>query len=210
MRIIQLFSVMFLISTINGVAQTRNSKNAILSEEFIFPYQDEHVHGSSIAMLPNGDLLAVWFQGSGERTADDVRIMGARLKKGLKKWSVPFLMADTKGIPDCNPVLFINQEGKLFLFWVAVIANKWENALLRYRTTTNYGGENAPLWEWQDNILFKPDNSFEKEVEEKFKEMPESQSGWAAYAPKYDNMIKEASKDLLKSYRFTQMALTSP
>jgi predicted neuraminidase len=198
MRIIQLFSVMFLISTINGVAQTRNSKNAILSEEFIFPYQDEHVHGSSIAMLPNGDLLAVWFQGSGERTADDVRIMGARLKKGLKKWSVPFLMADTKGIPDCNPVLFINQEGKLFLFWVAVIANKWENALLRYRTTTNYGGENAPLWEWQDNILFKPDNSFEKEVEEKFKEMPESQSGWAAYAPKYDNMIKEASKDLLK------------
>jgi len=28
--------------------------------------------------------------------------------------------------------------------------------------------------------------------------MPQSQAGWAAFAPLYDNMIKEASKDLLK------------
>ena len=197
-RTIRLFSVLLLITSFNGVAQTRNAKNAIVSEEIIFPYQNEHVHGSSIVMLPNGDLLAVWFQGSGERTADDVRIMGARLKKGLKVWSVPFLMADTKGIPDCNPTLFLNRKGKLFLFWVAVIANKWEDSILRFRTSTNFNGNEAPVWEWQDNIFLKPDDSFAKEVEKKFKEMPESQAGWAGYAPLYDNMIKEASKDLLK------------
>jgi len=33
----------------------------------VFPYQDEHVHGSAIVELPNGDLLTAWFQGSGER-----------------------------------------------------------------------------------------------------------------------------------------------
>ena len=82
--------------------------------------------------------MACWFQGSGERSADDVRIMGARLKKGAGKWSEPFLMADTRGIPDCNPVLFVNRKGKLFMFWIAVMANKWENAILRYRTTTDY------------------------------------------------------------------------
>ena len=43
----------------------------------IFPLVNEHVHGSTIVELPNGDLLAAWFQGSGERWADDVRIMGA-------------------------------------------------------------------------------------------------------------------------------------
>ena len=118
--------------SLNGISQTRNASKAIISEEYIFPFQNEHVHGSSIVILPGGDLLACWFQGSGERSADDVRIMGARMKKGDTSWSAPFLMADTKGIPDCNPVLFINKNNKLFLFWIAVMANKWEDALLIY------------------------------------------------------------------------------
>jgi predicted neuraminidase len=198
MRMISLFSVLFLSSVITATAQTRDFKRAILSEEIIFPFQNEHVHASSLAELPNGDLLAVWFQGSGERTADDVRIMGARLKKEIKKWSNPFLMADTKGIPDCNPVLFLNARGELFLFWVAVVANKWEDAILRFRTSSNYSGYEAPVWEWQDDILLKPGENFVKEVEARFNEMPDNQAGWAAYAPQYDNMIKEASKDLLK------------
>ena len=187
-----------LLFTFNGLSQTRNSKQAIVNEEIIFPVQKDHTHGSSIVMLPDGDLLAAWFQGSGERTADDVRIMGARLKKGSKIWTTPFLMADTKGIPDCNPVLFLKRNGKLFLFWVAVQANKWEDTILRFRTSKNYKGDEAPVWEWQDNILLKPDDSFVTEVEKRFKELPENEAGWAAYAPSYDTMVKEASKDLLK------------
>jgi len=69
-------------------------------EELIFPIQTQHVHSSSIVELPNGDLLSCWFQGSGERKANDVVINGARLRKGQKKWSKPFLMADTPGQPD--------------------------------------------------------------------------------------------------------------
>ena len=198
MRTIRIFSILFLLTALNGRAQSRNAKNAIVSEEIIFPGQSEHTHGSSIVSLPNGDLLAAWFQGSGERNADDVRVMGARLKKGQKSWTPPFLMADTKGIPDCNPVLFLNRNGKLFLFWIAVHANKWEDAILRFRTSVNYNGNEAPEWNWQDNILLKPDDNFSKEVEKRFKEMPESQAGWAGYAPQYDDMIKEASKDVLK------------
>ncbi|MEI8112468.1 MAG: sialidase family protein [Bacteroidia bacterium] len=198
MRTIRIFSILFLLAALNGRAQSRNAKNAIVSEEIIFPGQSEHTHGSSIVSLPNGDLLAAWFQGSGERNADDVRVMGARLKKGQKSWTPTFLMADTKGIPDCNPVLFLNRNGKLFLFWIAVQANKWEDAILRFRTSVNYNGNEAPDWNWQDNILLKPDDNFSKEVEKRFKEMPESQAGWAGYAPQYDDMIKEASKDVLK------------
>ncbi len=107
----------------------------LVREQLIFPYQDLHVHGSSIVALPNGDMLAVWFYGHGERSADDVKIMGARLKKGNSAWSKPFLMADTPGLPDCNPVLFLNKENTLFLAWIAVQANRWEYSILKYGIT---------------------------------------------------------------------------
>ena len=188
-------AILVLLTSVNSIAQQKNSGKSIISEEFIFTPQHEHTHGSSIVALPNGDFLAVWFQGSGERTADDVRIMGARLEKGKKEWSKPFVAADTPGLPDCNPVVFLNNKGKLFLVWVAVQGNMWEGSLLRTRTTKNYNNPGAPVWEWQDNILIKPGKEFEEEIQQKFKEMPELEHGWAGYAPLYDNMIIEASKN---------------
>jgi predicted neuraminidase len=172
--------------------------SAILQQTLIFPQQEKHVHGSSLVALPNGDMLVAWFDGSGERTADDVKIMGSRLVKGQKKWSEPFLMADTPHIPDCNPVLFLNNEGKLFLVWIAVQANLWEQSVLRFRTSVDYEKTGAPVWNWQDNILLKPDEKFAEEIALKFKQLPEFTGGWAGYAPKYDEMITEASKDITK------------
>lgn len=171
---------------------------AVLQQKLIFPTQEKHVHASSIVSLPNGDFLVAWFQGSGERTADDVQIMGSRLKKGEQSWSEPFPMADTPLIPDCNPVLFLNNQGKLFLVWIAVQANLWEQSILRVKTSIAYDKSGPPAWNWQDNILLKPDKKFEEEVAAKFKSMPESRVGWAGYAPKYDELITEASKDAAK------------
>ena len=193
-----LFLSSLLLSFVGGRAQNTVTSRAIVQQEIIFPFQGEHTHGSSIVQLSNGDLLAAWFQGSGERTADDVRVMGSRQKKGSTTWATPFLMADTKEIPDCNPVLFLNKEGKLFLFWVAVQANQWQYSILRFRTSTHFLAEGAPTWEWQDDILLKPDDGFATEVAKKFKEMDDQDHGWAAYAPKYDDLIIEASKDKMK------------
>jgi predicted neuraminidase len=176
-------------------AQAGSGKAATVREMLIFPGQEQHAHGSSIVSLPNGDLLAAWFQGTGERSADDVRIMGARLRKGEKAWSAPFPLADTPNLPDCNPVLFLNSKNKLFLVWIAVQANKWEQSILRYRTSTDYARAGAPVWNWQDNILLKPDDRFAEETAAKFKELPPNTAGWAEYAPSYDKMIVEASKD---------------
>ncbi|KQS33011.1 exo-alpha-sialidase [Dyadobacter sp. Leaf189] len=173
-------------------------ESAFVKQMLIFPHQPQHVHGSSIVSLPNGDFLSTWFQGSGERTSDDVKIMGARLRKGENKWSEPFLLADTPNIPDCNPVLFLNAKGKLFLVWIAVQANLWEQSILRFKTSENYLKPGAPVWEWQDNILLKPDEKFAEEVEKKLKTLPHLTAGWAGYAPKYDDMIITASKDAPK------------
>ena len=166
-----------------------------LAGELIFPVQGEHVHGSSIIELPNGDMLSCWFQGSGERSANDVAIKGARLKKGEDKWSDVFIMADTPGQPDCNPVLFLNKEKKLFLAWIVVQANRWETSLLKYRTSIDYENSGVPNWNWQDIILLKPTDDFAKEVETKFKSNRGPEMGWSEYAPKYEKMIINAAKE---------------
>ena len=128
----------------------------VYDAELIFPTDPKHNHGSSIVELPNGDLLACWFHGTGERGADDVVIQGARKRKGASAWSQPFVMADTPNLPDCNPVLFLDPQKTLWLFWIAVQDNEWGGSLLKYRTSTHYKKAGAPQWDWQDVIHCRP------------------------------------------------------
>jgi predicted neuraminidase len=131
----------------------------------IFPLQQEHVHGPTIVELPNGDLLSAWFQGSGERWADDVRIMGARLGKGDTAWSAPFLMADVPGFPDINPMLFMDKQHRLWLMWYPVIANQWETSIPMYRISQSYNSRGAPEWSWQDILFVKPGDKTERGIQ---------------------------------------------
>lgn len=166
--------------------------------EAVFPLQDKHAHSSAIVELSNGDLLSCWFQGYGERKANDVMIKGARLKKGQSKWSEPFVLADTPGNPDCNPTMFIDRKGRLHLVWIVVVANQWENSVLKTRISSDYLHDGPPKWEWQDIILLKPGEAFAETVENKFRELKAPELAWAGYAPKYEKQITEAAKDTRK------------
>ncbi len=170
----------------------------ILKKQTIFPLQENHVHSSSIVELPNGDILSCWFEGSGERNADDVKIKGARLKNGEKQWGKPFLLADTPEFPDCNPVLFINPKNELFLFWIVIKSNRWEESILKYKKSIQYESYGPPVWSWQDIILLKPGEDFKKSTELKFNELPERGVGWGEYAPLYEKMLVEAAGDKTK------------
>ncbi len=163
----------------------------------LFPLQHEHVHSSTLVELPGGDLLCAWFAGSGERKANDVRIMGCRKKPG-QPWSLPFLMADTPGLPDCNPVLFLDRKKKLWLFWIVVRANRWEASLLKYRTSTQYAGKGAPRWEWQDEVLLQPGDTFATTIHARFRSMELPELAWSEYAPSYEEMIYRAALDPVK------------
>lgn len=132
----------------------------------IFPLVSQHVHGSTIVELPNGDLLAAWFQGSGERWADDVAIMGARLRSGREKWSGTFVMADVPEFPDINPILFLDTQNRLWLMWYTVIANQWETSLPKYRISKNYMmPDGPPEWAWQDVLYVKPGDRAERGIQ---------------------------------------------
>ncbi len=184
---------MIIFFSFSSIAQKKNMKAS-----FIFPFQSKHVHSSSIIELPNGDIMACWFEGSGERNTNDVQVMGARLKKGTSVWSSPFLMADTPGQPDCNPVLFVDSSKKLWLYWIVVQANQWENSILKYRTATDYLKNGAPNWSWQDVILLKPGKEFPETIKSDFSTMKSRDLAWAEYAPQYETMIYDAAKDKKK------------
>jgi predicted neuraminidase len=124
--------------------------------ELIFPLHPKHNHAPGVVECPDGQLLASWYRGSGERSADDVAVFGARLDKGASTWSEPFLMADNPGFPDCNTCMMIDKHRKLWLFWPIIIDNHWESALTNYRTSTDYAGRGAPRWDWQGVIWLKP------------------------------------------------------
>ena len=95
-------------------------------------------HGSTITELPGGDLLAAWYGGTAEK-AKDVAVYAARLKKGEKSWSVPWVIHDVPGKSEGNPVLWVDSEGVLWLFYVTIIKDNWNEARMYYKKSTDEG-----------------------------------------------------------------------
>jgi predicted neuraminidase len=125
----------------------------------IFPANSKHNHASCVVELKDGSLLAAWYAGSGERTADDVVIEGSRLAQGKTTWGAKFLMADTPGYPDCNPALFAAPDGSLWLFWPTILDHRWEGALLKYARSDHPENEAASLtWSGSGVLHLTPKN----------------------------------------------------
>lgn len=178
--------------------------------QLIEPLNDRHNHGSSVVELPNGDVLVCWYKGSGERTADDVRIVGARLRKGEEAFSEVFEMADTLGFPDCNSTMTIDSEGKLWLFWPLIVANRWETAILMSRYSTDFQDPGAPTWDWQSPILLKPGDRFEKKTVDAIEEMKKTLP--APLIERYGEALESLKKDAADKYarRMGWMPRASP
>ena len=146
-----------------GVAAQRSTA-ALHEAELIFPLESWHNHASAIVECPNGDLLVCWFHGSGERTADDVKIEGARLRKGARTWK-RFTLADTPNYPDTNCTMFVDPQQRLWLMWPTILANEWHTALMKYRVSADYQKmEGPPRWETNEVLHITPGPEFEATV----------------------------------------------
>jgi len=163
--------------------------------ELIFPLEHWHNHASSIVELPNGDLFVCWYNGSGERQADDVKVEGARRAAGEKQWGERFTLADTPGFPDTNPAMFVDSRKRLWLIWQAILANEWHTALTKYRISRDFQGFSG--WEISDNLLLVPaefeararpvietwpDSPYRKELLERLGDKYFSRMGWMTRA----------------------------
>lgn len=155
MRIDRTLAVAVTVALVSPVA----AGSARFESRFVLAPQAEHVHSSSLVELPDGTMFAVWYRGSGERRADDVRLEGSRLDRNAQAWSPAFPVADTPGYPDCNPVAFVDAHGRLSVVWPAILDNRWETALLRYRSApTATWKAGAPPWNDGGVILLRPES----------------------------------------------------
>jgi predicted neuraminidase len=126
--------------------------------ELVFPLNPQHNHAPGVAELSDGSLFVSWYRGSGERSADDVAVYGARLPRGATEWSESYLLADTPGFPDCNTCLMVDKSGALWLFWPVILANSWESCITHYQVASRPTGEGPPTWDRHGEILLKPDD----------------------------------------------------
>ena len=100
--------------------------------EPIFPYDHLHNHSSCIIETADNVLTACWYRGTGERTADDVCIMGSH-RTPAGQWTTPEIQANTPGFPDTNPILMQDNERRQWLFYGTQLDNHWESTLLKYQ-----------------------------------------------------------------------------
>ncbi len=165
-------------------------------ESLVFPLNPQHNHAPGIVECPNGDLLVSWYRGSGERSADDVAVYGARQRKGKNDWSEPFLLVDTPGFPDCNTTMMIDAQKRLWLFWPIILANTWESCLTEYRTSSDYQGDGAPKWEWQGIIPLIPPRFAEK-MTATLDSLGDEQEKASVRAKVFTDHVRELLKDKL-------------
>lgn len=126
----------------------------------------DHIHGSAIVKFPDGEMMCAWFQGNGERDATTTRIMAARMPAGESEWGEPFVLADTPRMADINPVLYVDHENTLWLFWYPVLGGRWETSQPKYLKAEEghyesaNGFDEVPDWTWQDAIYVKVGGNF--------------------------------------------------
>ena len=153
--------------TLPAGASLKRGEAAFYEAELIFPLEHWHNHASAIVECPNGDLLVCWFHGSGERTADDVKVEGARLRRGSKTWGKRFTMADTPNYPDTNATMFIDPQRRLWLMWPTILANEWHTALMKYRVSSDFQkAEGSPRWDFTEVLHITPGPEFEETVKQ--------------------------------------------
>ncbi len=186
---------------IHPTVSASDSSKPFLESELLFPLEHWHNHASVVVECPNGDLLVCWFHGSGERQADDVKVEGARLKKGAKAWSPRFTMADTPGYPDTNCTMFIDPQGRLWLLWPTILANEWHTALMKYKISSRYQADGAPQWDVQEVMHITPGEEFvaatNKVMDEWEKSRPESPEAPKERLDAYIARIRKMAADKL-------------
>ena len=132
----------------------------VLVTEPIFAPEARHNHASCIVEAPDGALFVAWFNGSGERQANDVKLQASRRRLGARSWEPRFTLWDTPGFPDCNPSLHVDQRGRLWLFHAAILANTWESTLLQSRVSSRWRNRGPVRWDAMQPVLLAPGEDF--------------------------------------------------
>jgi len=101
-------------------------------------------HAANLHVLPNGDLLCVWFGGTQEGIPD-VSVYMSRLRAGSGVWSEPEKLSDDPMRSEQNPVLFTAPDGRLWLTYTAQLSGHQNTAIARCRISSDGGLTWGPI-----------------------------------------------------------------
>jgi predicted neuraminidase len=99
-------------------------KQFLFEEDRPFP----SCHSSTLAVMPNGDVLAAWFAGSYEK-ASDVAIWMSR--RSGETWSAPYKAADVDGVAHWNPVLYTEGPHVWLFYKLGHEIPAWSTRIIR-------------------------------------------------------------------------------
>jgi predicted neuraminidase len=94
----------------------------------------KYKHPASITELHNGDLLLVYYGGSGEYAADST-LYESRLVRGETKWSAPRPVVPRPKLPEGNPVVWQAPDGVVWLFSVLRPGATWSTSRIAWRVS---------------------------------------------------------------------------
>ena len=96
-------------------------------------------HAPSLVELPDGELFAVWY--APPSWADKGVIWGSRRPVGSHEWTKPLIIHSAEGYSNKNPVLYLDPDKKLWLFWSAEkrFLKKIVIDTLMVKTSKDYG-----------------------------------------------------------------------
>lgn len=97
----------------------------------------EH-HASTITVLPDGDLLAAWYSCDYEGATNE-SIFYSRYDRERREWSKPEILVKTPNLPDGNPVLFTDRNGRIWLFYVTMYKRGWKFCKVKYIYSDDQG-----------------------------------------------------------------------
>jgi len=112
-------------------------------------------HSSTVTALPDGSLMAAWWNGS-EEGGKDLVIRAARRPAGKESWEAPRILGDTPDTTEGNPVLFAAPNGEVWLFYRAGLP--WAKMMWAKSTDT------GKTWRKPEIFLDKPGWSFRSRV----------------------------------------------
>ena len=115
MLLIALFSVLFARTSFSP-----RDKQPFYRAQMIFKpsLRFPRCHSSQIYALPDGSLIAAWWNGS-EEAGRDLVIRVSRRLPGNVNWEPPRIVADTPDTTEGNPVFFMPSADELWLFYRA-------------------------------------------------------------------------------------------
>lgn len=102
-------------------------------------------HASSACELESGEILLVYYSGSGEY-GNDTAIYGTQFDRSKDEWTRPRIIADAQGKAEGNPALWRSPEGDIWLFYPVRHGETWSTATLAARVSKDDGQtwQNAP------------------------------------------------------------------